>query len=254
LPETYLHRCCELFGQTVETLHGWRPDYAGLEKALEPVRLRKREFSYRDIETIQNGRYWDFRQFWRFPGESDLEREVDFAEMSRLIQRLPLDEAQAIGRLHAAFKYIENVSVVLRFVNPAQYGILSPPLEKLLEVRRGRNEVETYLSYLRDLRDARDHYGLPRAADADMALWVLQERVRWRASSWSGGSGRGSARPSAGSGSRRPLTRCPERQSRPRWRPGAAPRGRATCFSMPVSTLGSPRVAMSPRLSTKSND
>ena len=177
MPETYLHRCCELFGQTVETLHGWRPDYAGLEKALEPVRLRKREFSYRDIETIQNGRYWDFRQFWRFPGESDLEREVDFAEMSRLIQRLPLDEAQAIGRLHAAFKYIENVSVVLRFVNPAQYGILSPPLEKLLEVRRGRNEVETYLSYLRDLRDARDHYGLPRAADADMALWVLQERV-----------------------------------------------------------------------------
>jgi hypothetical protein len=141
------------------------------------VRLRQRDFAYRDIETIQNGRYWDFRQFWRFPGERDLEREVDFGELSRLIQRLPLDEARTIGRLHAAFKYIENVSVVLRFVNPAQYGILSPPLEKLLEVRRGRTEVETYLNYLRDLRDARDHYGLERAADADMALWVLQERV-----------------------------------------------------------------------------
>lgn len=174
---SYLHRCLELFGETVAARHGRRPDYAGLERAVEPVRLRQREFSYRDIEAIQNRRYWDFRQFWRFPGESDLGRDVDFAEMSRWIQRLPLDEAQAIGRLHAAFKYIENVSVILRFVNPAHYGILSPPVEKLLEVRRGRTEVETYLSYLRDIRDARDHYGFERAADADMALWVLQERA-----------------------------------------------------------------------------
>src|SRR5262249_10243203 len=144
-----LLRCLSLFDETVESRHGWRPDYTGLERALEPVRRRERGFSYRDIETIQNGQFWDFRQFWRFPAERDLEREVDFAGMSALIQRLPLDEARTLERLHGAFKYIENLSVVLRFVHPAEYGIISPPVEKVLEVRRGRTEVETYLSYLR---------------------------------------------------------------------------------------------------------
>ena len=79
--------------------------------------------------------------------------------------------------MHAGLKFIENVSVVLRYVNPLQYGIISPPVEKVLEVRRGRTEVETYLNYLRDIRDVRDHHGLARAADADMALWVVQERI-----------------------------------------------------------------------------
>lgn len=177
MADGYLHRCLSLFAETMEARYGWRPDYAGLEKALEPVRLRRRDLSYADLETIQNGRYWDFRQFWRFPAAGDIGREIDFSEMSRLVARLPLDEERAIGRLHAAFKYIENVSVVLRFVHPDQYGIISPPVEKILEVRRGRTEVETYLNYLGDLRELRDHHGLSRAADADMALWVLQERV-----------------------------------------------------------------------------
>ncbi len=174
---TYMHRCLALFPETMQARHGWRPDYAALERELEPVRLGIREFSYHDLETIQNGHFWDFRQFWRFPRESDIEQEIDFVAMSRLLPRLPLDEEQAIARLHAALKYIENVSVVLRFIHPAHYGIISPPVEKLLEVRRGRNEVETYLNYLRDLRDVRSQHDLPRAADADMALWVLQERV-----------------------------------------------------------------------------
>jgi len=174
---SYLDGCRELFDETMEQRHGWRPDYAGLEKALDPVRSGARPFAFRDLETIQNGRYWDFRQFWRFPAESDIEQEIDMAEMARLIAELPLDEAQAITRLHAALKFIENVSVVLRFVHPAHYGIISPPVEKLLEVRRGNTEVETYLNYLRDIRDIRDHHAMSRAADVDMALWVLQERV-----------------------------------------------------------------------------
>ena len=174
---TYLDSCLALFTETMETRHGWRPDYAGLEKELEPIGLGKRELAYHDLEIIQNGRYWDFRQFWRFGEPDEIRREVDFGEISTLIQRLPLDEATSVAKLHAAFKYIENVSVILRFIHPREYGILSAPVEKILEVRRGRTEVDTYLSYVRDLREIRDHHKLARAADADMALWVLQERV-----------------------------------------------------------------------------
>jgi hypothetical protein len=173
----YLRQCLALFGETMQERHGWRPDYEGLEQALAPVATGQREFSYRDLETIQNGRFWDFRQFWRFPAESDIVQEIDLAGVSRLLSRLPLDEEQAIARMHAGLKYIQNVSIVLRFVKPRHYGIISPPVEKVLEVRRGRDEVETYLNYLRDIRDLADHHGLGRAADADMALWVLQERV-----------------------------------------------------------------------------
>ena len=177
MSRTWLHRCLEMFGDTMQERYGKRPDYAALERQLEPVRSGARPFSYRDLETIQNPRYGDFRQFWRFPAEGDVVQEIDWDRLSRLVQRLPLDEAEAIARLHAAFKYVQSVSVVLRFVNPEHYGIVSPPVEKVLEVRRGATEVETYLNYLRDIRDARDHYGFTRAADADMALWVLQERV-----------------------------------------------------------------------------
>jgi hypothetical protein len=166
-----------MFGDTMEERYGKRPDYAALERQLEPVRTGARPFGSRDLETIQNPRYGDFRQFWRFPVEGEVVQEIDWDHLSRLIQRLPLDEAEAVAKLHAAFKDIQSVSVVLRFVNPEHYGIVSAPVEKVLEVRRGATDVETYLNYLRDIRDARDHYGVARAADADMALWVLQERV-----------------------------------------------------------------------------
>ncbi|MFQ5700324.1 MAG: hypothetical protein ACE5HU_00585 [Acidobacteriota bacterium] len=173
----YLHRCLALFPETMLQRHGSRVDYAGLENQLEPVRLKQRGFSYRDLAAIQDQRFWDFRQFWRFPDQGDIRREIDQDRLAGLFECLPLDEAEVIERLHAAFKYIQNVSVVLRFVHPDHYGILSPPVEKILEVRRGRTESDTYLNYLDDLRALRDHHGLARAADADMALWVLQERV-----------------------------------------------------------------------------
>jgi len=182
MSDTYLRRCLELFEDTMESRHGWKPDYPGLEAEMLEVRTGRRELCARDLDTIQQRRFWDFRQFWRFPVASDLMLETDFAEMSRLIVKLPSDEEQTLQRLHAAFKFIENVSVLLRFIQPRHYGIISPPVEKLLAVRRGRTEVTTYLNYLRDLREIARHHDLPRAADADMALWVIQERVL---SSWS---------------------------------------------------------------------
>jgi len=175
--KSYLRRCLELFAATMEQHHGWRPDYAGLEEKLAPIRKGDRDFSYHDLEIIQDRRYWDFRQFWRFPDESEFHHEIDTAAATRMLRALPLDEAASITRLHEAFKSIQNVSVVLRFVHPEAYGIMSAPVEKVLEVRRGRTEVETYRNYLGDIRSLRDHHGLTRAADVDMALWVLEERV-----------------------------------------------------------------------------
>ncbi|MGA2261990.1 MAG: hypothetical protein ABSH28_11190 [Acidobacteriota bacterium] len=48
--------------------------------------------------------------------------------------------------------------------------------ENRLEIRRGRDLVETYRNYLGDVRAIGKHCGLRRAADVDMALWVLHEK------------------------------------------------------------------------------
>ena len=176
-PSDYLHRCLELFPETMQQRHGWLPDYPGLEKRLAPIRAGERNFTYHDLEVIQDRRYWDFREFWRFPDESQFHHEIDGPDMTSMLRALPLDESASLVRLQEVFKSIENVSVLLRFVHPEQYGILSPPVEKVLEVRRGRTGVETYLNYLRDIRSVRDHHLFERAADVDMALWVLEERV-----------------------------------------------------------------------------
>ncbi len=85
-------------------------------------------------------------------------------------------EAPLITGLMDVFKSIELVSIILRFVRPEHYGIISLPVERVLDVRRGSEAIETYQNYLADLRAVRFHYGFKRTADADMALWVLHER------------------------------------------------------------------------------
>lgn len=51
-------------------------------------------------------------------------------------------------------------------------------MERVLDVRRGSDAVETYRNYLGDLRAICDKgkYGFTRAADVDMALWVPHEK------------------------------------------------------------------------------
>jgi hypothetical protein len=49
-------------------------------------------------------------------------------------------------------KNIELVSIVLRFVDPYNFGMFTPPVEKLLETKREYNYVETYINYLNDLK------------------------------------------------------------------------------------------------------
>ena len=104
------------------------------------------------------------------------DKTFDFHQLSKNNEDTHKERA-VINDLLLAFRSIELVSIILRFIRPESFGILSPPVERVLDVRRGSGAVETYINYLRDLRKIRDHYeGLPRAADADKALWVLHEK------------------------------------------------------------------------------
>lgn len=77
----------------------------------------------------------------------------------------------------------------MRFIAPQEYGIISPPVEKVLGINSFgshsenhrtslRNpHLEKYRTYLNDLRNLKEVKGFSRAADVDMALWVLQMGV-----------------------------------------------------------------------------
>ena len=86
------------------------------------------------------------------------------------------NEKQAIRELLEELRQIELVSIVLRFAKPDAYGILSPPVERALNVAWESESVETYLNYLGNLRTVCEVVPFVRVADADMALWVLHAK------------------------------------------------------------------------------
>lgn len=112
-----------------------------------------------------------FSQYWHAPSQiGPLRLSFEFGDLDER------NERQAIRELLEEIKHIELVSIILRFIRPDQYGILSPPVERVLNVRWGSDAVETYVNYLRDLRAIRREVGFSRVADADMALWVLHAK------------------------------------------------------------------------------
>ena len=76
-----------------------------------------------------------------------------------------------------AFRQIEPVSVVLRFIDPIQFGIMSSPVQTVLGIRPRRKQTATYSAYLKSLRHICEKRRFERVADVEMALWVLQVGV-----------------------------------------------------------------------------
>ena len=85
-----------------------------------------------------------------------------------------LPEHKLIEGLLCVFVQIEPVSMVLRFVDPERFGILSAPVAELLGVRLRRKSKETYKRYLESLRELASERGFQRVADVEMALWALR--------------------------------------------------------------------------------
>lgn len=167
----YLHDCLALHGQVMEVRYGRMANLFRIEDETENVQSNCR-LTYDDIEKIRNSRIWNADVFGYWPSRSVVESTLESTEWN--FQSLPDKEEQVIEDLLEAFHQIELVSVILRFVAPKHYGILSPPVEKVLGIGPFRRHSERYLAYLNDLREIRDARGFRSAAEVDMALWVLQ--------------------------------------------------------------------------------
>ena len=179
--KNYLHDCLERFPEVSKRRFGCTVDLKALEEAVED--LRSNTVSVRDILThfrahFQNTEHWWFHQYWLFPSLDDLSDEdqtkiIDFHPLSEQNEGKPL-EKKVIHELLEAFRQIELVSIILRFVCPVSFGILSPPVEYLLGLHSGKNAAETYGRYLRNIRTICEKYEFRTVAETDMALWVLK--------------------------------------------------------------------------------
>lgn len=90
-----------------------------------------------------------------------------------------MEKKETISFLYKRFLHIEVVSIILRFVDPQNYAIISPPVEKFFSLQPKEDHVEYYVSYLNLLEKTSKHFRSPtRLADVDMALWCLSFLLR----------------------------------------------------------------------------
>lgn len=143
-----------------------------LENKFKPVKEGKEELSLKHIKAVRDD--CAFARWWKMPEIA----EEDLAIFKSVFANLIPKDKEVIWKLFDLLKNIEIVSCILRFIDPQNYGILSPPVENILNIR-GKHQVEKYLNYLDDLEILREEYNFKRIADVDMALWALANLINY---------------------------------------------------------------------------
>jgi hypothetical protein len=168
----YLHTCAARHRELTEKLTGKPQDHEAIERAVAGARSR-RALTYDTVQAIvESPNFAAGQRFWTWPSRAEIEDGLRGQEIN--LWNLPKDERAVLKKLRAVFKTFEAVSVILRFLVPKHYGILSTPAEYLLGIQPAAESIDRYLNYVRDLRTIRDKRGLKTAARVDQALWTLQ--------------------------------------------------------------------------------
>ena len=177
----YLQVCLQQFEEISKVLWGKPFNLSAIEEEVRSLQS-SRKLSYHNLAYFRDQKHWWFTHYWTLPSPEDVNQKLDgqcfdFWQLSKNNEG-SLKERQVLEKLLDAFRSIELVSIILRFIRPDSFGILSPPVERILDVSRGSNAVDTYIHYLQNLREIRNNFQdfLPRAADVDMALWALHEK------------------------------------------------------------------------------
>lgn len=158
----------KLFPEASALITGHRQDLGAVEHALARAQSKMR-VGQSELQVIEGAAAWSYRDWWP---PLNLGTDVELPKDLRTHQA----KRKAVETLHDRLKYIEVVSVVLRFLCPEEFGILSPPVASLLIRIPTDNHIDDYMRYLEALQNLRSRYGhhpeLKRLAHIDMALWV----------------------------------------------------------------------------------
>ena len=172
----YLHDCLELHGEVAELRYG-KPQH--LRELESQVRTRSENGStlWDVIRTIHAYEGFPAAMFGFLPA-AQIEAQLKEGGWDRQWQTLLNDRHVLVERLFEVFRQIEPVSLVLRFIDPTRYGIMSGPVAAVLGVKPRRKPTVMYKDgYLKALQEVREQRGFDRVADVEMALWALQVGV-----------------------------------------------------------------------------
>ena len=154
----YLHRCRDLHAKVTELRYGRAQNLDRIERALAKTRSSRR-LTYDDIERIRDGAVWNADAFGYWPPRDAIESILESAEWD--FWNLPKREDKAISSLLQVFRQIEPVPVILRFIVPEYYGIMSPPVEKVIGLGPFRSYLERRRAYSASLRKIKNSKGRP---------------------------------------------------------------------------------------------
>ena len=172
---SYLRECYDLHPELTERKYGRRQDLSEIERSFEPIQ-ETQCLTYDHIEILMTKGSLDVNMFGYWPARKEIESDLEKREFD--FHNLPGAEEQVIRDLQSTFRQIQLVSVILRFVDKTNYGILSPPVEQILGIGPTRYHRQKYLLYVKNLQRIRNETdGLSAAAHVDMALWVLSVGV-----------------------------------------------------------------------------
>jgi hypothetical protein len=175
----WLNKFLELYPEAYKRVTGQTTDYEKLEGELRSMADTK----YPSIGPLhlkliedEDRQYWTYPKWW--PSASALLRgAIDLPADLHTME----GKKRAVEALYGVLRHIEVTSVVLRFMYPEEFGIISPPVVSLLNLIPAENEThpEHYIRYLRSLRDLSIRYGqlfspLRALSKVDMGLWAAE--------------------------------------------------------------------------------
>lgn len=171
--QNYLHECLRLHGRVTEARYDQRQDLDKVEGRV--VRMwEEQKPMWEIVEAIHGTDAFDASMFGSFDRDvlRRAIRAVDQTQWHRLVEHE--EDEELVARLFKAYNQIEPASVVLRFINPKRFGIMSSPVQAVLGIRPQRRPTDTYEAYLKSLEYIRTRRRFDRVADVEMALWALQ--------------------------------------------------------------------------------
>jgi len=191
-------KCIDCF---LEILGQWQgikeSDFLYLENKFSSFRKGK-PLNLELLRELKSGRHFRFNKYWYFPrlkksfGEKLQEQTKDLFKNN--------NNEEIIETLTNIFKNIEVVSIILRFADPENYGIMSTPTRHMIffhteqegvlkTVKTFRNKffqvlfenksssIAEYLGYLECLKEYKEQFRLKRIADVDMVLWAIYHKT-----------------------------------------------------------------------------
>src|SRR5712692_11238783 len=123
LERIYLQTCFEAFGEVSAKMYGTPFDLSAIEHDVQHLR-RDTPLSYKDLRYFESPERWWFKRFWVFPPREDLD-EAAAGRTFNFWQLGDKNERAIIQALLEVFRSIELSSIILRFIRPDRYGIIS---------------------------------------------------------------------------------------------------------------------------------